>query len=669
MPTPKEMQEAMREMQRAMDSLTPEQRKMIEDAQRSLVNSPGAGDEVHVPARDAARIAKVPRQPLTGAQLKAHVASLQPKLRQALSREALRRAEHVEDVQRKAGGDLTARLRDAANGLAAWGAWPEATFLMGKVALASGHAQDLNNLAAFLTMQKAPQAALPILITLDARYPNNSTILNNLGQAWFELGELKEAERVLILAVRRSPNHPQANVTKSHIEEARGDKAAAQASMRAAIRGGFSEDKAQRLARLGGRLQAGDVEWKLPMPQDALGLSRFVLPPYPDSYSAYLDLKPAWTAFWTQVRSIVADRERRVQVLAAKEPWRADVSFRGPLAAKARALARDIEQRRKPEADRLQAERRAALQQLDEAFNRGQREIEAIHEKGRQRYRNVPGGYQYDYTCAEVGAAIDKTFAGYARLESAERAIREFERRLVGELAYLDQFQRSPESFELAKLQWQGRFLTALGGGSFDEPADRYRHSDYRNICIKGRSHGQARRGGGTLADFDDLHCQHIVDFTVHGIGSIQVHCNRMETKLEPFGVPLRAGWTEDLNKDRVLTASVEVDAKGMTVGGRGEFDEQGLTRGGVSVSGGVDTRAAGGPLEIGVSARGGIGVEFDRSGVTDVRIEAGIGAQVAGSLPGTQAGTQAGTKVSGTWSWNAGASAGASGNFDRSVF
>jgi hypothetical protein len=41
--------------------------------------APGADDaETGVPARDAARLAKVSRQPLSGAQLKAHVAALQP---------------------------------------------------------------------------------------------------------------------------------------------------------------------------------------------------------------------------------------------------------------------------------------------------------------------------------------------------------------------------------------------------------------------------------------------------------------------------------------------------------------------------------------------------------------------------------------------------------------
>ncbi len=181
--------------------------------------------------------------------------ALQPKIANALAPAARQRAETIEAALRKEGGDTAAKMSAAANGLAVWGAWPEATYLMGKAALACGKAQDLNNLAAFLTMQRAWHAAAPILITLDARYANNATILNNLGQAWFELGEVKEAERVLTLAVRRAPNHPQANVTKSRIEEACGDKAAAIESMRMAIQGGFSEEKAQRLARLGGKLK------------------------------------------------------------------------------------------------------------------------------------------------------------------------------------------------------------------------------------------------------------------------------------------------------------------------------------------------------------------------------------------------------------------------------
>ncbi|ODU98309.1 MAG: hypothetical protein ABT20_18220 [Rubrivivax sp. SCN 70-15] len=318
MPSAKEMEAAMRQMQRELDKLTPEQRQMLGQAPREVAqpqgSAPGAeDDEIGVPKRDATRLSKVPRQPLTGAQLKAEVQALQPRLRQALSRDALRRAETIEDVQRKAGGDLTARLRAAANGLAAWGAWPEATYLMGKVALASGSAQDLNNLAAFLTMEKAAQAALPILITLDARYPNNSTILNNLGQAWFELGETKEAERVLILAVRRAPNHPQANVTKSRLEQARGDRASAQASMHAAIRGGYSEAKEQRLRKLGGKPSPNDVLGKLDMPAHPLGLSDLAPPAYPVDAQATVDARVLWIAYYQRLHETRARLEADVE--------------------------------------------------------------------------------------------------------------------------------------------------------------------------------------------------------------------------------------------------------------------------------------------------------------------------------------------------------------------
>lgn len=663
MPSQKEIEEAMREIQRTLKDLPPELRKMAEDAQRRLANSPGAGDEVRVPARDAARIAKVPRQPLSGAQLKAHVASLQPKLRQALSPQALRRAERVEEAQRKAGGDPTARLRDAANGLAAWGAWPEAIYLMGKVALASGHAQDLNNLAAFLTMQKAPQAALPILITLDARYPGNSTILNNLGQAWFELGEVKEAERVLILAVKRSPNHPQANVTKSVIEEARGDKAAAAESMRAAIRGGFSEAKAQRLARLGGSLQKADLRWGLGMPADALGLSKLGPPPYPRSTE---DL-PAATVAWRTFNAQTSIRASELHMAFARQQGgratdrTALLAGAGPLAAKARtvyAFESDILSRRIAELTREVLRVQSELQKdwMDTAER-----IAAVRAQCAARPNPAR-----DCGCAAIKQTVDGYLGRWNdRLEPLQKEWLDWSRRKADADAYFAQYTQPPPLFETRKLMAKATYMAVLA--NLKAAGVLGAEVDY---C---RPQQPARHGGGKLGDFYELHCQHVVELVVPGFGSISVHCNRMDTNLDSIVLPFKASWSEDLAKDRVLAASVEIDAKGVTVGARGEFDDQGLKGGGVDVKVGVDAgRVGAGPLEIGVSARGGVGIEFDRTGLTDFRLEGGVEAKAAASAGKTGAGAATATVTAGTssaWSWNAGASAGASGGFNASLF
>ncbi len=102
---------------------------------------------------------------------------------------------------------------------------------MKRVALASGSAQGLNNLAAFLCIPGGETAGLPVLITLDARYPNNSTLANNTGQCWYGLGAIREA---------------------------------AQASMHNALRGGYTEAKEMRLRRYGGEVTAEDARLNLP---------------------------------------------------------------------------------------------------------------------------------------------------------------------------------------------------------------------------------------------------------------------------------------------------------------------------------------------------------------------------------------------------------------------
>lgn len=705
MPTPKQMEEAMRQMREQMDKFTPEQRKALEQAaqQMSPEAAPGAeDDEIGVPKRDAARLAKVTRQPLSGAQLRVQVESLQPKLRQALSREALKRAELVEDVQRKAGGDFIARLRAAANALAAWGAWPEATYLMGKVALASGSAQDLNNLAAFLTMQKAPQAALPILITLDARYPGNSTILNNLGQAWFELGEVKEAERVLLLAVKRAPNHPQANVTKSRLEQARGDKAAAQASMHAAIRGGYSEAKEQRLRKLGGKLSAEDVRGKLDGPGHPLGLSDLAPPAYPSTAAETVGARVLWQAYYRRLQETIAQREANAGRAAAQRASAALSSvrpgmplrltneavqmlrFHAPLAPLAQQVLRADEEASKAEAQRVAQALTDAERQEESERARLEQKVRAIREAGEQRYRNVPGGYALEYSCQEVIAAQTAYLQKAAPpLERAAQAYVSFFHRRIGDIANLTQYQVSDAEFDAIKDNFRAQFLHAVERAHGRIHMDGIHHpgffgngiGEYAQACLL-RPPGRPPKH--KLVDFDEMNCQHVVSFAAPGIGRYEIRCNRASVELDPFAIPLKAKWTEDLIKDRVLTASVEIEKEisetaKVSVSVHGEFDDQGLKSGGVGVGAeaGIGKRGAG-PLEVGMGVRGGIGAEFDRSGITDVHIDSGAGAKASSTIGKTEAaspGVQAKTDVSGTWSWNAGTSAGVSGNFERKFF
>src|SRR5690606_28512470 len=86
----------------------------------------------------------------------------------------------------------SANLQQAGN--MAIGYWisgqPELTlFLLSKICMEDvAQPDNLCNYAAALTMLGGEQLAIPILQNLNSKFRKNSSILNNLGQAWFGLG-------------------------------------------------------------------------------------------------------------------------------------------------------------------------------------------------------------------------------------------------------------------------------------------------------------------------------------------------------------------------------------------------------------------------------------------------------------------------------------------------
>ena len=140
---------------------------------------------------------------------------------------------------------------------------------------------NLNNYASFLTMCGAEQAALPILQNLNARYPRNSTLLNNIAQAWLGLGDIQRAEKYADSAILLYATHPQANMAKCIIEESKDHIPAAIAAAKRAIKEGYSTEKESWLKKLGYELKDHDINWDPPLTRDPIGLEKFTWPEYP----------------------------------------------------------------------------------------------------------------------------------------------------------------------------------------------------------------------------------------------------------------------------------------------------------------------------------------------------------------------------------------------------
>lgn len=653
-----QMQDGMRMMQEELGKLDPEARKQIEKFMTTKPPASG-GSTDGVPARDTGKLANISNTPLSSPALKAHVLSLQPKLAAALSPTARERADKIDGELRKA-SDYLSRLRAAANGLAAWGAWPEATYLMGKVAAQSGTAQDLSNFAAMLTMQNAPAAALPILITLNARYPNNSTILNNMGQARFGLGDIAEAEKVLTAAVKITPAHPQANMTIARIEMDRGNNQAAEAAIHKAMEGGYSPAKEELLRKAGGKIRPEDVKWKRPIPRDPLGLEKFSAPPYPTKAMDLPAAVPQWQAFNAALRATQKALNDRSGQITRNEVQTQGAMISAALASAKSSLTQQAGKNLQFETEQYTRNHERITTAIADAMKADgvardvlTKAVTAIDAAGEEKYRNVPGGYGYEYTCNQVMPEIDRYYVTTSPVyEELLQELYSVNRRYLNDVAYFAQYTTpTPGMFEAAKLAAKASFLQLLEGPRVSLLEG---YLTTRAVCFQPKP--ADIRG---LPDFDDIHCETISTMTMPGMGSIIATCKETIAKLDPVFAPFAASWAVDVETDRLSRASAAVTIDAVTIGGHSEFDAQGLASGGLSVGvtaglGGVK----GGPLEIGTELGVTAGLEFDRSGLTEVSVDAGVVSSANGVSVGANS----------TWSWNAGSGGGVSGHIDSSA-
>lgn len=222
------MQEAMKGMSKEEQEEMKKMMKGVQPALNNMMNTtadyPEFTDNLKlVPARDQARINTIGKKSFTPAELQQHTQTLYGKLMVNAPAEEKAIISQVQAKHKKAD-----QLMAAAS----------TAFLMGHRTAAAGLAMKAvlsdsknlvyqNNLAAILTQAGFPEKAIPYLNTLRELKPGNSTLNNNLGYAWFYLGELDSASKYIQLALTRNPAHAEAQLCAGVIAESNGDDAQA----------------------------------------------------------------------------------------------------------------------------------------------------------------------------------------------------------------------------------------------------------------------------------------------------------------------------------------------------------------------------------------------------------------------------------------------------------
>lgn len=213
------MEEMMKEMKKEMESMSPEDKKIM--AEMGLLDvmkdvekmTKGVDMTKAMAAADAEAQAKlVPKKPSSLAikptpankeQLKAY---LQPMLQ---STEAAMKPASLAEAKKYL--NKGAETVQAAIGFMLKKEWDKTLFLLLHAGIANPEDYaSLNNLGAIITMAGYAHKSLPVLQYVQKQFPKSPTLLGNMGQAWLSLGHIDKAEKFLKEALDKDEENTEA---------------------------------------------------------------------------------------------------------------------------------------------------------------------------------------------------------------------------------------------------------------------------------------------------------------------------------------------------------------------------------------------------------------------------------------------------------------------------
>lgn len=620
-PTQKEMADMMKEMQEAMDEISPEDKKMMDSMGIKMPDTKSIQKTISgisdaqlakafedenriVPQKDAARINAALAITLTNAGISAYInkthQSVMVKLSPAAKAKGAEIYQQIKSLNKSAANAAVALWMDGKPTLA--------LFVMGEACKsAPANALNLNNYAAFLTMCGAEQLALPILNNLNKRYPKNSSILNNITQAWLGLGDIVRAEKYADSTIRIYAYHPQANMAKCLIEESKGNIPGAIKSAKKSISKAYSNEKENKLKKLGYDLKSDDINWDRPMPQDALGLGKFTWPEYPLDVEQNKMLEKEWKDFKNECQQkinelkikqqsleetyVAVSTSRTKQVISESQKGHYVQLMPGYAAKAMKKLGPGIDdvngnmsfvfaKELEPVAKAL-----IAVGEYETLLNEKQKLLDEKYEDQIGEGKPNP----LEAICKDENA-IRTEFLAAANggLQSAYRSYFNYVRRRSSDLLYFCQYTMWPEQFELAKINAQISWLTQIKD-------QRVFFKDKSSWC----KNTPKTKKPGQLQNFDDVHCDYVSTMDL-GVYKITSSCSNLVGEFDFGGVKINVS-------DNVET---------------GRFSGSAM----VGASKGFDG-PAGAEIEASIAAL----IEWDNTGITDVGAIAGIDANAHG--------------------------------------
>jgi len=643
-PAGNEMDEMMKEAQKELDNMSPEDKKLLEGMgvkMPSMNSVPQATDqqlqnannisESAIPKKDPGRITRALSVTINDAGMPAYIDKVNTFVTNKMKPDYKERAEEIyqslsqnSPVSGNPGQSAVAFLIEGKPMLA--------LYILGKACKAFPDADNLNNYAAVLTNFGAEQLAIPILNNLNKHYPKNSTICNNIGQAWFGLGDIEKANKYIDSTIRIYAYHPQANFTKCLIEESKGNITGAVEAAKLSIKRGYSKAKADKLEKLGYKLKSEDLDWTPPLPKDELGLRKFKWPAYPQNVEDSKLLEPAWKEFKeecnnkiSELQSQQATLEKQMsdqQQIRAKDLLQA--SQTGSQASLFPEMASKAFVKLGPMVKGIEAvnnyvfavelqpvlkanEKIEALQQTEAE------EMIAFHKKYDDKFGEGKAN-PYTEACKDEND-IRNRFLTEANtlMEQRERVYLNYVNRQTDNLLYYRKYTQWPDEYAWTVVMAQISWLTQISR----QVVSFRNESQHCQYAVKDDNPKL-----DSLQNFDDVACKYI-STTDLGCYKITSQCSRLIGEFSCGGIEIKMKQNDETDR---FSGSVYVGAsKSVSVGK--------------------------GPVSAEAEATAAVGVEISESGKTDLVGKVGANINVAGqTVVGVEgrAGVNSGPSITG---------------------
>ncbi len=669
-PTQKEIEALMKEAQQEMENLDPETKRMLDSMGMKLPsfqNLPAMTDQQLAeaatedgrlfPSRKANLIARLPNKTLSNSELASFVKTTNVSIAGLITPKSKALADKTANAL-KNDPHYGGMIASAANGMWILGLKEPALYLMGKATEILPNADNYNNYAAYLTMMGAGHMAIPVLENLSRVHKKNSTVLNNLGQAWLQLGDINKATKYLDSAIQVYPHHPQANYSKCLILESQGKTAEAVAAINRSLKHSVTKSKMDKLAQLE-KKQAQPQRFYIPRTYFSvsfnLGVYTAVLPKgYAQGVGT--DIQDEWDLARQQLKEELAGLDAAIRM--------ADKQAKEELTKIQQKTSRTRVVTFSPHYYRaLTAPPPMSLidEQKFEKEARGGAAYLMEHASLRSEYWTALEKYHEQHHTNECGELpiITKYIKAINTLNETYRTtnLRAWASDAYASYTYVTSV--APTSGVALKgiLEIKRDFvskLLSLNHESYDLP----------NCVSKTESKKPVKK---KLPDYDKVNCKTASSLYVPLTGQIVIRCNEMDVIFNPTFLPVKASWTEDFNADRIQEASIGVTVKAVdfTVSGKlddngnfesgkvtvgknikgidvsvsGEFDPNGFTKGSVDL--GVDGALSvlpkeikdAAPVDISLKGKLGAGIELGPDGITDFYVKQNASLDMAASI------------------------------------